>query len=227
MKKQNLLAVLVIVAVLSTVSICQAQTISKPNVTIPSGWRLDDETAYPNAPSEHDSAGAGMLKYLNPTNNDEVRIFYEKAPTTTYTSATLKEEAISLFTRDLPSYNMSESGTEQIAGVQAGFAKGYDSANDAYVVDMIFVKDGNYYNVAAYYDANSQSEGQVNSILNSISTGATLGSSMLFIIIGVVAAVVVIVVVVVVMRRRKKPVAMQEPQVVPESSYPPPPPPPA
>jgi len=226
MKKQYLLAVLIIFAVISTASVCQAQ-VSKPNVTIPSGWRLDDETAYPEAPAEHDSVGAGMLKYLNPANNDEVRVYYEKAPATAYTSATLKSEAASLFQRDLTSYTISEGGTEQIAGVQAGFAKGLDSTNNAYVVDMVFVKDGNYYNVAAYYDANSQSEQQVNSILNSISTGGlALGGSMLFIIIGVVAAIVVIAVVVVVMRKRKKPVAPEAPQMAPAGNYPPPPPPP-
>jgi hypothetical protein len=225
LKKQQVLAILILVAVISTASLCQAQ-VSKPNVTLPSGWQLNDETAYPDAPSEHDSAGAGYLEFLNPTNNDEVRVYYEKAPSTAYTSATLKSEAESLFQRDLSSYTMTESGTQQVAGVQAGFAKGYDSENDAYIVDIVFVKDSYYINAAAYYDANSQSEQQVNSLLNSISAGgAGLGGSMLFIIIGVVVAIVVIVVVVVVVRKRKKPATMEAPQMMPEGSYPPPPPP--
>ena len=229
MKRQQLLTVIILVAFISALPLVHAaETLQKPNVTLPSPWTLEDEVAYPNAVSEHDSAGAGMLQYVNPENEDAenedgVKIYYEKAPSTVYTSTLLENEATSMFGRDFPDFTIVESGTKDVAGVNAGFAKGYNAEHGVYIEDMVFVKDIYYINAIALYDANTQSEQQTLGIINSISTSSSLlGGSMLFIIIGVVAAIAVVVVVVLVVMRRKKKSPPQ--QATAQYNIPPPPP---
>ncbi len=221
MKKEQIIAILIVATfALAAIPLASAQSLSKPSVTIPSGWQLVDETPYPSADSEHDSQGAGLLQYQNPVNYDGVMIYYERAPSTTYTTADLQNEVEYIFSRDHEKM-YDESGIMTVAGVQAGYAKGYDSTYDAYELELVFIKDNYYINAYALYDANSQSENAVMSLLNSISGGGLFSGTMLFIIIGVVVAVVVIVVVVVVvMKKRKKPAAQ-----MPAPNYIPPPPP--
>lgn len=221
MKKQQIMVILLVATfALAALPLTSAQSLSKPSVTIPSGWQLVDETPYPDAYSEHDSQGAGLLKYQNPTNYDGVMIYYERAPSTTYTSSDLQYEAESIFSRD-HDISYDESGVMTVAGVQSGYAKGYDSTYDAYVLELVFIKDNYYINAYALYDANSQSENAVMSLLNSIGGGGLFSGTMLFIIIGVIVAVVIVVVAVVVMKKRKKPAVAQMP---PPSYIPPPPP---
>ncbi len=227
--KQKLLAVILLAALMSTLPLVYAQSLQKPTVTVPSGWNLKDETAYPDAAAEHDPAGAGMLQYINPENGDEVKIFYEKAQSS-YNSPELKDEAETLFERDLSEdgWTIDESGTKpNVAGVSAGFAKGYDAEIDAYVEDLVFVKGNYYFNVLTLYDATSASETAAYSLINSISAGSSpFEGTTLLIIVGVVVAIIVVVVVVVfVARRKKKSPLQQTPQMTP-GSYPPPPPPP-
>ncbi len=202
-----------------------AETLQKPTVTLPSSsWELTTDNAYPTDASEHDPAGAGLLEYTDNSTYDFVMIYYEKAPSTTYNSASLKAEAESIFTRD-HNETIISSGTQDYAGVSAGFAKGYDSSINVYLLELVFVKGGDYFNVYAYYDANTQAESRVNSLINSINVpgNSLLSGPMLYVIIGVIAAVIVIVVVVVVMRSRKKK-PQQAAQTPAQYSYPPPPP---
>jgi flagellar basal body-associated protein FliL len=232
MKKSQALLALVLVVLIAAVPLAQAATLSKPNVTLPSEWTLKNESPYPNAPSEHDTAGAGKVEYYNPVNYDDVKIYYENAPSTTYDAASLEAEASNLFQTELTSSNVSmqNHGTKQVAGVTAGYAYGYDSSVDAYLYDYVFVKDNVYYNVIAYYDANTSSESAVTSLMNSISMGGSSSGlgSMLYIIIAVVVVIVVVVVVLVVVMSRKKKTQQQQmpPQpMVPDINQPPPPPP--
>jgi hypothetical protein len=60
-------------------------------------------------------------------------VYYEKAPSISYTAATLKAEAESFFGRD-HSEAIIDSGSKQYAGVTVGYAKGYDSSVDAYLL---------------------------------------------------------------------------------------------
>jgi hypothetical protein len=230
MKKLYLISAIVLIALASASQLCQvyaSQTLSKPNVTLPSNkWSIAGETAYPNGPSEFDQAGGGMVKYRNSDNGDVVSIYYENAPSQTFTSSELKDQAVSLFQRDINDATVSESGTQQYAGVTAGYAKGTDSYTVKYVV---FIKDGIYYNVIAGYDPYTQNEQDVNSIINSISmagSGSVLGGPMLYIIIIVIVAVVVVVVVLAaVMSRKKKAKQQQMPPPMAPGMVPPPPPP--
>ena len=183
---------------------CYAQALSKPGVTLPANWELSTETAYPESVSEHDSAGAGLLEYQSLQTYDYVMIYYEKA-TTSYTSAELKAEVTRIFSRDERDLTISESGTTPIAGVQAGFAKSYDTEYDVYCMEVVFVKGQYYVNAFAVYEGTQRSNDAVMSLLNSISSDSSAPSdTMLFALIGIVAAVVIVVVVVFVLRGRKK-----------------------
>jgi hypothetical protein len=229
MNKKQALLVIILIALITAVPLVQAATLSKPNVTLPSGWKLKEESAYPSAVSEHDPVGAGKVEYYNSVNNDDVKIYYENAPTTNYNAASLQAEAANLFQTELTNFRMEDGGSKQVAGVTAGYAYAYDSEYDAYLYDYVFVKDGVYYNVIAYYDANTSSETAVNTLVNSISTGGSglaLGGPMLYIIIIVIVAVVVVVAVLAaVMSRKKKAKQQQIPPPMAPGMVPPPPPP--
>lgn len=233
MKRQQIVLFFLIVAVISVVAVPlsrAAETITKPNVTLPANWQQTDQTTYPNDYSEHDPAGAGMVEYTDQTDYDSVIIYYEKAQVTSYTSSQLKSEAENIF----ESYDASDnvgvdsSGVTQYAGVSAGFAKGLDISANTYTMELVFIKGNNYFNVHAYYDATTEDQNQVVSLINSIGTGGTaatavVGNNMIWIIIGVVAVIIVSIVVVVVLRGRKK---KQPQQITTQKNYPPPPPPP-
>jgi hypothetical protein len=226
-KKHEILALVFLLAIIVPLAVPMAraaETLSKPTVTLPSSdWQMTTDNPYPTDVSEHDPAGAGLLEYTDQNTYDFVMIYYEKAPSTVYTSTSLQAEAVSIFQRD-HNDTVIDSGSSQYAGVNAGYAKGYDSGIDAYRLELVFVKSNYYFNVYAFYDANTPAQNRVNSLINSIdvSGSSLLGDSMLFIIIGVIAAVVVVVVVVIVMRGRKKKSA-QSSQTSPQYSYPPPP----
>jgi hypothetical protein len=210
-----------------SVTALAAPTVSLPN----SNWEKTDSTPYPETYAEHDPAGAGMLEYTDQTNYDLVRIYYEEAQVTSYTPSQLKTEAEDLFNRldSDDDRSLDASGTANLAGVVAGYAEGYDSTEVTYKTEIVFVKGNYYFNVHAYYDATTQSESDVTSIIDSIDISgaangtAFIGSLMFWTIVIAVAAVVVVVVVVVVVRSRKK---KQPQQSATEYPYPPPPPPP-
>jgi hypothetical protein len=227
-KKQQVIVIFLLATIISmTVPMSRAaESLSKPTVTLPANWKLQSETPYPNEISEHDPQGAGLLEYLDENTYDTIIIYYEKAPNTTYSEPVLQAEAEAIFQRDHEDEAIIDSGSKTVAGVSAGFAKGYDSDYDTYTLELVFVKSNYFFNAYAYYDANAQSEDKVNSLINSISVGGTplLEGSMLYIIIGVIAAVVVIVVVVVLVTRRKKKTPQQAIQHNPTVSSPPPPP---
>lgn len=220
MKKLHAIAILLLVTIcLASLPFASAaESLSKPAVTIPNNWQLTDEVAYPNAVSEHDEQGAGLLEYQNPVNYDGVMVYYERAPATAYTSTQLKSEAEAIFYRD-HEMMYDESGVMTVAGVQAGYAKVYNSEYNAYILELVFVKDNYYINAYALYDATQQSDTEVMSLLNSISGGGLFSGIMLYLIIGIVVVIIVVVVVVVMLRKRKKPVQM------PAQDYIPPPPP--
>jgi len=230
-KKQRAIAVVFLLATLIPMAVPlteAATTLAPPTVHLPSNWQQSDSTNYPDGPSEHDPAGAGMLEYTDQTNYDVIRIYYEKAQVSNYTSQQLKNEAVDIFERIDSSDTLSvdQNGTTTYAGVSAGFAKGHDDTDATYTMELVFIKGEYYFNVAAVYDDVAPSQNNVDSIVNSISvSGAAAGGGpfpWLYVVIGVVAAVIVIVVAVVLVTRRKKSPQLQQQA---QYSYPPPPPP--
>jgi hypothetical protein len=226
MRTKRLFVILLVAAFLVTLTtpLCYAATLSKPNVILPSGWELADETAYPNAISEHDEQGAGVVEYQDSETYDFVMIFYENAPSSNYTDAQLKNEAEDIFYRDHEDLALYDSGVETFAGVKTGYAKTYDSEYDVYHLELVMIKDNYYMNIYAAYDASStEAENKVEALINSINTDTGLGS-MLFIIIGIVVVIIVVVVVVwLLMNRKKKTAYSQAPTYQSNMPVPPPP----
>jgi hypothetical protein len=144
------------------------ESITKPLVILPQNWYLATETSYPNAVSEYDPEGAGMMQYIDETDQDSVLINYEKAPAITWTNATLEMKASEILERDHPNALIVDSGTMTIAHVTAGYAKSYDSEYDAYGLETVFRKGSVFFNVYALYAATHYAEAQVTSLLNSI-----------------------------------------------------------
>jgi hypothetical protein len=231
LKKQQIISIFLIFAIASlAVPVSQAaETLAKPTINLPANWEQTDAKDYPNDYSEFDPAGAGMVEYTDQDDYDLVRIYYEKAQVSSYTSQQLQGQAESIFESvDVSAtLGIDNSGVKQYAGVSAGFAKGYDSSSDTYKMELVFIKGDYYFNVHSYYDATTEDQNQMESVINSINVGGTggvsfLGNPMLLIILGVVAAVIVVVIVVVVAKGRKKK-SPQQAQM--QNNYPPPPPP--
>jgi heme/copper-type cytochrome/quinol oxidase subunit 4 len=151
-----------------------AESAVRPTVTLPNNnWILRSESTYPTEPSEHDSRGAGSIEYRNEVNYDFVMIYYERAVYGPMSDDSLTADAIHIFARDHEDTVMSESGITTFANVHTGYAKGIESEYDIYTLELAFVKGADYFNVFAYYDANAQSESQVNALINSIEVSGT------------------------------------------------------
>jgi hypothetical protein len=173
MKKQSIIIVVLIASFLLSVPLASAAgAVVKPTLTMPnSNWAFSSESAYPNEPSEHDPKGSGEITYENSVTYDFVMVYYEQAIDANPTQSSLQADVEHIFARDHPNDVMAESGIMTIAGVQAGYAKGYNASVGAYGVVLLetaFVKGSDYFNVFAYYDHNSESETQVTSLMNSI-----------------------------------------------------------
>ena len=204
MKKQQIVAAILIVTVFSTaIPLCIAEEwLNPPTVTLPNRWALTFEISYPNASSENDPAGAGMVEYSDRDDYDIAQIYYEKAQVSSYTSPQLKSQAVAIFEAIDASLSVNQSGTTEYAGVAAGFAIGSAASNDTQIMLVVFVKDGHYIKVQASYDATTEDRNQVDSLINSIKISVAeaepeqpfFGSVVFWIIIGVVAAVSVAVV---------------------------------
>jgi len=228
MKTKRLLVILLVAIFLValTAPLCYAATLSKPNVTLPSGWELADETAYPDAISEHDEQGAGVVEYQDSETYDFVMIFYENAPSSSYTDAQLRTEAEDIFYRDHEELVLYDSGVETFAGVTTGYAKAYDSEYGIYQLELVMIKGNYYMNIYAAYDASStEAENNVEALINSINTDTGLGNT-LFMIIGIIVVIIVVVVVVLLLMKRKKKTAYSQVPTY-QSNMPVPPPPPA
>jgi hypothetical protein len=227
-EKQKAVAVVFpfVILILIAVPLTEAvTTLPPPTVHLPNNWQQSDSKTYPDAFSEHDPTGAGMLEYTDPTNYDVIKIYYEKAQVSSYTSQQLNEEAVYIFERDDSSATLSVdlNGTTTYAGVSAGFAKGRDDTYAIYTMELVFIKGEYYFSVYALYDDTALSQNNVDSIVNSIDvSGAAAGEPFpwLYVIIGATAAVIVIVVAVMLLVRRRKRAQQQA-----QYSYPPPPPP--
>ena len=63
----------------------------------------------------------------------------------------------------------SETGIMNIADTEAGYAKNYDPETNCYDLEIVMILDGVYLDIYSCYDATSEDEDQVISLINSIS----------------------------------------------------------
>jgi hypothetical protein len=144
------------------------ESITKPLIVPPLDWSLASEMPYPNAASEYDSEGAGMMQYIDQIDQDFVVIHFEKAPAIAWTNATLESKAAEILERDHTTEPIVDNGTMTIAGATAGYAKAYDSQYEAYSLETVFTKGTIFFRAYADYAANHYAEAQVIWLLNSI-----------------------------------------------------------
>jgi hypothetical protein len=196
------------VFVVVTPGVLGAQSLNKPNVTLPSGWQLDKQTPYPGIVGDHDLQGAGLVEYTNPTTYDIVMIYYERS-TTTYSNNDLVAEAEAVYQRDIGTA-FTDSGIATFAGVPSGYVRVYNQTLDTYSLQLIFVKSSYYLDVFADYASTSQEN--VYSLINSISIPAQSTSNaynfwnwLPYIVIAVVVVLLLIIAIVAVRRRKQLP----------------------
>jgi len=220
MKNYQLIVIFILTSIIFVATVSSvAATISKPSTTLPKNWEVDYEIEYPNAKSEHDYEGAGLIKFENSETFDDIIIQYERAPSTAYTSASLKKEAIDIFnSRSQKGLTISENGTMTVAGVQAGFAKSYSYSYDTYFLEVVFVKGDCYINAYAIYNADNENE--IFTILNSLNTENSLVSGLNLLIIIVIIAVIMGVIFISVFIMGKKKTASPPVQVMSEPIQP-------
>jgi hypothetical protein len=139
--------------------------LARPTVTLPSGWVLSNETAYPNSPHpEHDPTGAGFAMYEDTVTSEAVLIYYENSMGKTYTNDQLRSEAERIHTQVLEE-NFTESGVMTVAGVSAGYALVYNAVYSYTSREFVFIKGEYYFNVyAIYLNSNPAAMNIVNSI---------------------------------------------------------------
>jgi hypothetical protein len=143
-------------------------SISPPTLTFPSSWHLNASSGYPTLSiSAHDPLGVGYLRYVN-TKYDSISIYYEFNYDCYYSPTQLKNEATAMFELDLGNETIISNGTTTYAGVIAGYAKGYDASYNVYDLEIILIKNNCFVNIYTYYDTDTQTENEINGIINSL-----------------------------------------------------------
>jgi hypothetical protein len=130
---------------------------------IPDNWYKSYEE--PLGSFEGEFGDAGMIEYIDDEDGDVVQIYYERAPDTI--SEPLDVLASFILERDL-GIVADDSGLMTVAGTTAGYAKAYEPYMDVYDLEIVMVKGIVFIDIYAYYDATSEDEAQVSTIINSI-----------------------------------------------------------
>jgi len=179
-----------------------AISLSKPIVTLPSGWSLTNQTAYPNSKGAiHDPLGCGFVEYQNSVTGETVLIFYENSMGQTYTTDQLRTDAENIYTKDFTN-NFTESGIMNVAGVLAGYAQVYNSFYDLNYRELVFIKGNYYFNILALY---MNGDPSAMALVNSISTPPQQSPTQQYAIIAIVIVVVAGVLVSVMVIKKIKP----------------------
>ena len=163
MRKKVHIAILVLIGLLTMVVFSGCTPIEKPGAGfIPEHWYLSDEAPYP----EFDNFG--FIEYMDEVDGDFVMIFYGDVPSELKGKESDRDALISRAIYEATSFEPTETGTMIISGWLAGYAKAYDAEYDLYDMEIVFVNGSTYVDIYAVYDATSEDEAQVMSIIRSI-----------------------------------------------------------
>ncbi len=170
MKKARI-TVVVLLGIMLVVGIACGEAkepVSTPTVgNIPQGWYLSDEEPYGTI-EDSDGTEWGLVEYTDTEDADFIAIYYGDVPSELKGHETegnaLAEKAIewSIFEPD-------ETGTMVAAGQTAGYTKKYESAGESNEMEIVFIVGSTCIDIYAAYDATTENEAQVMSIINSIS----------------------------------------------------------
>ena len=141
---------------------------AKPAVgDIPQGWYLSNEEPY-GTYKESDGTVWGLIEYSDSEGSNSVQIYYGDVPSELKEHQTDRDALIAR--AELESkFEPDETGTMIVSGQIAGYTKMYDPDLDRYDMDIVFVLDSGCIDIWARYDATSEAEAQVMSIIDSIS----------------------------------------------------------
>lgn len=152
---------------------CIEGVLASPTVeNVPNNWYLSNKDGYGTYEGTYDWS-AGMVEFTDSRDSDIVQIYYEYAPEGGLSSSELESDALFLLEEVLELYESNlepnETGIMSISGTEAGYAKRYDPETDCYELEIVMVLGGIYLDIYSYYDATSEDEEQVISLINSIS----------------------------------------------------------
>jgi len=140
--------------------------IEEPSVAfIPEQWYLSDEAPYP----EYGNNGNwGLIEYTDEVDYDFVQIWYGDVPSELKGKESDRDALISRAVYEAATFEPTETGTITIGSWLAGYAQAYDAEYDVYEMEIVFVYESTCVDIYACYDATSEDEEQVMSIIESI-----------------------------------------------------------
>ena len=169
-----LIAIVVIASVVMFAGYVDAKQITKPTVGyVPPQWYLSEDLPYPTYVDDwgHES---GAILYTDKVDGDRVQIFYGDVPSELKGKESDSDALIAKAIDWAGAFHkIDETGTTTIADQLGGYAKGYDPELDAYDLEIVFVKGATCVDIYACYDATSEDESQVLSLMHSISVPET------------------------------------------------------
>jgi len=134
---------------------------------VPQGWYLSNEDPY-GTYEEPDGTVWGMIEYTDTEDADFVQIYYGDVPIELEGQETNSDALIGRAVVE-SMFEPDETGVMIVSGQVAGYTKTYYSDMDWYEMEIVFVLDSTCIDIYTIYDATSEDEAQVMSIINSIS----------------------------------------------------------
>lgn len=152
---------------------CIEGGLASPTVeNVPNNWYLSDKADYGTYEGTYDW-NAGMVEFTDSEDGDFVQIYYEYAPEGGLSHDELESDALYLLEEVLEFYEIelepSEVGIMNITDTEVGYAKSYSPETNCYDLEIVMILEGIYLDIYSYYDATSEDEDQVISLINSIS----------------------------------------------------------
>jgi len=134
---------------------------------VPQGWYRSADDPY-GTYEESDGTKSGLIGYTDNADYDFVQIYYGDVFPELKGKENDRDALIAIATK-YATFEPTESGTMVVAGELAGYVKAYDPEYDTYKMDIIFVKGSTCVDIFTEYDATSEDEAQVVSLIDSIS----------------------------------------------------------
>ena len=142
--------------------------VTKPTVSyVPQDWYLSNEDPY-GTYRETDDTEWGLIEYTDDVDWDFAQIYYGDIPPELKGKENDGAALIARATLEATTFVPDETGTMTVSGQLAGYVKAYDASLAAYEMEIVFVKDSTCIDIYTMYDATSEDEAQVMSLINSI-----------------------------------------------------------
>ena len=148
--------------------------VTKPTVgTVPSGWSLEDDTAYPQYEGNQPGVDWGLLAYLDSAQSRDVEIWYgDIAPELVgheNDGQALIDYALGEIQASYPYWTPDDTGTIHIDGHLTGYVAGYDPNYGTYDLSIEFISGATSVNIyAGSYNGPPLDDTEIMQLINSI-----------------------------------------------------------